>query len=115
MIDTKAVALFKEIEEKTASRKLAWEPTAMEGIFVVPIKGKFVLKAYSYTETEAGAGRIGPPSFTLFDGDEIVVDINYRVGGVSTEQLNGLYALVRRQALKTDEKIDDVLSELKKL
>jgi hypothetical protein len=32
--------------------------------------------------------------------------------GVTPDQINKLYAIVKRQALRVDEKIDDVLGEI---
>lgn len=114
MEDSKALDLFREIQEKTQSRKLNWQPTALENVFLVPIKGEYVLKAFSFTDNEGGEEH-GPPSFTLFERDEIILDITVNINGVEAPALTNLFRLVKRQALKTDEKLDNILSELKKL
>jgi len=42
-------------------------------------------------------------------------EVYYRIEGAATEEVRKLYTLVERQALRTDEKLDDVLSELRRL
>jgi hypothetical protein len=116
MEDVKALTLFREIRDKTMSRKLAWEPTAIEGVFVVPLKGKYLLKAFEFTDYAGSPTRgTGPPSFTLFEGDDLIVDTNFRIEGIGERDLKDLYMNVKRQALRTDQKIDDAISELKSL
>jgi hypothetical protein len=115
MKDTRVIELLAQIFAKTQSGKLAWEPTAQEGIFVVPLKGKYTLKAFPSTDYLSTPEGSGPPSFTLYEGNEMLLDATYKIEGVPEQGLRELYEMVRRRALRVDKKLDDILSDLKNL
>jgi hypothetical protein len=57
----------------------------------------------------------GPPVITLQDdGRNTLVEINSGIDGVRVEDLRTLLVFARRIAFNADEKIDELLGELKK-
>ncbi len=114
MEDSKVLSLLREAIEKTNAKKLPWAETAQEDVFVVPMKGKYTLKAYGFTRLVEDE-KVGPPSITLYEGDKILIDVSTDLPGVREEELRGLYDTIRRQALRLDEKIDDAIDFLKNL
>jgi hypothetical protein len=115
MIDPKAVALFREVFAKTNAKKLVWQTTADKSVFVVPMGGQFALKAYSYTTSDAEGKTEGSPSITLYDGDNIVLDITEEIDSITAVELESLYQKIYRQATHADEKIDLVIDKLRQL
>jgi hypothetical protein len=115
MEDSKALSLLRETITKTNARKLPWAETAQEDVFVVPMKGKYTLRAYGFTIYDGEGQKTGPPSLTLYEGDKMVIDINADVPDVAERELRELYETVRRQALRLDEKLDDAIDFLKNL
>jgi hypothetical protein len=114
MDDPKALALFQEILKKTLAKKLPWQPTSEEDKFVASMLGKYTLTLVPYTSIGNWGEHEGPPVVTLGDGNNTIVEINSDVNGVSPEELRTLLVFARRVALKADEKIDELLDELKK-
>jgi len=116
MDDPKALALFNEILRNTLARKIAWQPTADEDIFLASMLGKFTLKLVGYTSLSNWGEHEGPPVLTLEDDrNNTLVEINRDIAGVSVEDLQTLLVFARRTAFNADEKIDELLGELKKV
>src|SRR2546423_1624241 len=108
MEDQKAVALFQEILEKTRSGRIKWEPTADEDSFVASVGGKFTI-LIAQTPEEG-------PALVLKDADDrVLMTVRYDTNGVDFSELRDLRDMVRRRALRVDEKVDEVLTELGKL
>jgi hypothetical protein len=116
MHDPKALRLFTEIIAKTAQGRLPWESTADEYVFIATVTDKyvFIIRPYEYLDPHSGEPR-GYPSIIFKDPDRELMAINSSVEGVSGRDLEILYEAVKRQALKIDEKIDDVLSQIENL
>ncbi|MGB0108628.1 MAG: hypothetical protein WBP52_09005 [Terriglobales bacterium] len=115
MDDPKARALFQEILKKTLAKKLPWQPTSEEDKFVASMLGKYTLTLIPYTSLGNWGEREGLPVVTLDDDRKnTIVEINSDVNGVSPEELRTLLVFARRVALNADEKIDELLGELKK-
>ncbi|GEM_PF-5458812 len=115
MDDPKALALFQEILKKTLATKLAWQPTAVEDKFVAPMLGKYTLTLVPYTSVSSWGEHEGPPIVTLEDDKKnTIVEIHNGITGVTAEDLQTLLVFARRIAFNADEKIDELLQELKK-
>jgi hypothetical protein len=115
MDDPKAVALFQEILKKTTAKKLPWQPTAEEDRFVAPLMGKYTLTLTPYTSRSNWGEPEGPPTVALTDsGNNNLVEIHSGIEGVTAQDLNALLVFARRIAFNADEKIDELLEELKK-
>jgi hypothetical protein len=115
MDDPKALALFQEILKKTLAKKLAWQPTSEEDKFVASMLGKYTLTLVPYTSIGDWGEHEGPPVVTLDDDRKnTIVEINAGISGVGAEELQTLLVFARRIALNADEKIDELLDELKK-
>jgi|SRR5947208_2978593 len=114
MRDPKAVALFYEILGKTEAKKVAWQPTGAVGQFTTPISGKFILTLFPYTNYDDQAEPEGPPCLVLKDENgNVIADMNFRVEGIDREDLATLAILAKRIALSADDKLDELLTELK--
>jgi hypothetical protein len=115
MDDPKALALFQEVLKKTIAKKLAWQPTADEEMFVATMLGKYTLTLSSYTSLGNWGEHEGPPVISLQDdvGNKLV-EISSDIVGVRVEDLRTLLVFARRIAFNADEKIDELLGELKK-
>jgi hypothetical protein len=103
MATDKEIKLVEQLLDKTKKRVLSWEPTAEEDEFVSTLGGNI-----SFTVREGGVR-----SFLIMrdDRDRVLLTVStYEVNDVSQ-----LYAEARRQALKVDESLDDILKQLAKL
>src|SRR5438876_7244220 len=110
MEDAKAAALFREVSEKTRARRIKWEPTASEDTFVASIGGKFTLLIRSYEYVDADEDRIGYPALILKDAeDRELLRVTAGMLERGPQELQNLYDLVLRQALRVEEKVDDLL------
>jgi hypothetical protein len=115
MDDPKAVALFQEILKKTTAKKLPWQPTAEEDVFVAPMLGKYTLTLMPYTSRSNWGEPEGAPTITLTDAaNNNLVEIHSGIQGVTVQDLNTLLVFARRTAFNADEKIDELLLELQK-
>src|SRR2546422_7471938 len=100
MATDKEIKLVEQLLDKTRKRILSWEPTAEEDEFFSTLGGNV--------------------SFTVRQGDTRVFLImrNERdrmllsVDSFDVDEVSKLYAEARRQALKVDESLDDVLDQL---
>jgi hypothetical protein len=117
-IDNRGAILVKEVAEKTAARKLKWQPTAREGVYVTSLGGKYAVRLFPYETLNATGATIGTRSLTLYEANEMLLDVTQKTNGVTLEQLDELYAAVERQIHRVDEKnesIQEALSLLKDL
>src|ERR1017187_4493911 len=117
MADGRVREMFDELVAKTNSRSLKWDAAATEGEFVAAMGGKYVIKLLPYTWVDPETGEPhGNPSLTIEDDKGIsLMDINSGPSGVTGQELNGFAGSVRRIVYRLDEKIDDLLTQLKKL
>lgn len=105
MATEKEIRLVEQLLDKTRKRILSWEPTAREDEFVSTLGGNV-----SFTVSSGG----------MFAGDLLIMRderdrVLLSVNGNDANQLSDLYLEARRQALKVDESLDDVLDQLAKL
>ena len=113
MQDPKALELFQEILKKTEAGRLAWDTTANEDEFVAIMLGKTTLTLKPYSDRLGG--RYESPSITLQDEKQnVIVHIHSNIDGITDDALQQLQVLVRRSVLHTDEKMDEILEELKR-
>jgi hypothetical protein len=115
MKDDKALELFQKILEKSRDYAIQWEPTAEADYFIAAIAPEIQLKIYPYTAFDDD-GPQGPVSITLNDGKGVLlVDMTYKVDGISTAELEELSYLAKRAALKLDKKMDAAIKKLNEL
>lgn len=115
MRDPKALALFQEMFRKTEAEKLPWQPTAERDKFVASMLGKYTLTIIPYTSLSIYGEPEGPPSVMVTDDkNNVIVEIDHTIEGVSADELQALLVFARRAALNAGEKIDELLKELQK-
>jgi len=103
MATVKEIRLVEQLLDKTRKRILSWEPTAREDEFVSTLGGNV-----SFTV------RWGEMSDVLIMRDErdrVLLNVESQ----EIKDVSQLYVEARRQALKVDESLDDVLEQLTKL
>jgi hypothetical protein len=113
--ENKSLIFLVQVSEATLAGKLKWQETADEGSFLAAMGGKYTVKMFPY---EDDFRVIRDPSLTLYEGNDILLDITKKSLGVSLEHLNNLYEVVARQVYRVDEKnksIDDAIDLLKNL
>jgi hypothetical protein len=116
MKDDKALELFQKILAKSRDHAIKWEATAEAGSYIASLSPELQLKAWPYTTYDENEGPTGPPSVTLNDGrGKQLLDITYKIDGVSPEELEEIAYLARRTALNLDDKMDDAIKKLDKL
>jgi hypothetical protein len=117
MPDEKALRLFREIQTKTREARIPWEVTADEYVFVAAVKGKYVFEFRPYTFVDQLDGEPhGYPSIAFKDAErELMVLSNRTLSGVPGPEIEELYQLAKRQALRVDEKIDEALDDIGEL
>ena len=100
MATEKEIKLVAQLLEKTKKRSITWEPTAKDDEFVSTLSGNVSFTVGSWRETDL---------LTMRDDlGRVLVTID----SDSTVQVSELYAEARRQALKVDESLDNVLDQL---
>jgi hypothetical protein len=77
--------------------------------------GKYTLRLLEYTSRDRWGEFIGPPSVLVQDENgNVIVEINNTVEQVEAADLNALFRFAKRIALRTDDKLDELLAGLKK-
>src|SRR6267142_6749325 len=110
MEDTKAKEFFEGVLSKTRAGRIRWQPTAEESEYIAAIGGQFTL---SVSEADDPY-----PSYALVLKDQegrVLTRTATGDAGINSVGVRELYETARRQALRVDDKIDQVLGELSKL
>jgi hypothetical protein len=126
MADEKIVEFVQGVLAKTRAGKIPWEPTAQESKFIAAIGGEFTFSISSWTDMDrafaealAFTGSPGSqPKYVLVLRDEIgteLAKVTERDEGIHRDDLQELYEIARRQAVRASERIDDVLEVLNEL
>ena len=115
MQDPKAVQFFEELLSKTKEGRIRWEPTATGQEFLAAIAGKFTLSIAEFYQEDSWGKNELKYALLLKDSDARILTRVTDENGVGLEDLRELYERARRQALRVDEKIDNLLGELSKL
>jgi hypothetical protein len=116
MADNRVREMFDEIVATTHARSLKWEAAASEGEFVATMAGKYVIKLFPYTYVREDGEPMGGPSITIDDDKGVrIMDIDEGPAGIQPIELRRFATRVNRIVNRLDEKIDDLLSQLKKL
>jgi len=116
MKDDKAVELFQKILAKSRDRAIKWEATAQEGIYIASLAPELQLKVWPYTTIDEDGDPSGPPSVDLRDGKgKLLVEMSYRIEGISHEQLGEISHIAKRIALSLDDKMDAAIKKLDEL
>jgi hypothetical protein len=116
-MDNRGLILLQEVAEKTAGRKLKWQESAQEGIFLTTLGGKYTVRSFPFEKMVDGE-RIGGPSLTLYEGSDMLLDVTASSPGVDLDQLKTLYHVIERQVRRIDEKeqsVQNAISLLKNL
>ncbi|SRR5712692_9326475 len=114
MEDTKAIEFFQGVLSKTRAGRIRWQPTAEESAYIAALGGQFTLSISQYdVQYEFPHERY---ALALKDQDgRVLTTITNTDDGVDPQDIRELYETARRQALRVDDKIDQVLGELSKL
>ena len=108
MENTKAQEFFVGVLSKTRAGRIRWEPTAEDETYIAAIGGRFTLSVWRYDRWKHG--------IALKDQDgRVLTTITSGEEGINENEIRELYERARRQALRVDDKIDQVLVELSKL
>jgi len=114
MADEKIVKLFEGVLSKTRAGKIAWHATAEESTFMAAIGGQFALSVSGWASPWVPGGekyalvledKAGGELARIIDSDE----------GIRFDDLREMFETARRKALRTDDKIGDVLEVLSRL
>jgi hypothetical protein len=112
MVDPeKAKALVAELQQKTESKKIQWEPTANQDEFVATFRGKVTFTIYKY-EDPNGDGYSYRLTMRDSEGREML-SFTGRAGWADNLELSRLYEEAHDSALKVDETIDSILDNLR--
>jgi hypothetical protein len=114
MVDEQILKLIEGVLSKTRARKIAWHPTAEESTYMAAIGGEFTLSVSAWASAFVPDGqryalvledKAGGQLARITDSDE----------GIRVDDLREMFETARRKALRTDEKIGDVLEVLSRL
>ena len=95
--------LLNAILEKTKAGKLKWEETADEDVFIASVGGDTTLKVSKEPGLLVKLSLLSEQGKTVWE----VTDLSY--------ELDELFRLARRVALKVDEKVEALLETLQRL
>ena len=112
MVDIRAGSLLVPIKQATELGNLGWEEDPTGG-FAVTL-GENTINIYEMNDIFAGGNR-RRESHTLRilnEGRKVVEFIKYNETNSSFSEIRSLYALVRRQVLKADVVLGDILHRL---
>jgi hypothetical protein len=116
MADEKVVSLYQEVKSKTEQGRIPWEPTADEYVFIANVKGKYVFEFRPYESLDEDTGEPqGSPSILFKDAERDLLLITSAEANVTWPEMYELYQRAKRQALRVNEKIDDVLGDIRNL
>jgi len=116
MQDEKALALLDEILAKTTAGRVPWEPSVSGDTLLAAIKGKYSLILKPYTGIDSYGNEVGLPSLVMKDAsDREILTVTSDLDGVNMDALTELYETARRQALRVDQQVEDLISDLKAL
>jgi hypothetical protein len=116
MEDTKAIEFFQGVLSKTRAGRIRWQPTAEDTTFIAALGGQFTLSVWEYENRDADIFPFTRYALTVKDRDcRVLTTLTSSESGIVEDDVRELYETVRRQALKVDDKIDQVLVELSKL
>jgi hypothetical protein len=112
MRDPKALSLFAEVLKKTEAGKIPWQPTAEDGHFIASMMGKYTLDLRPH----ATQYDWNTPPAVAFNDDKgnTLIEMTDAVDGITADELKTLAVFARRIALQADQRIDELLAELKK-
>jgi hypothetical protein len=114
MEDTKVKEFFEGVLLKTRAGRIRWQPTADESEYIAVIGGQFTLSV-AQCEIPFPVPHTGHAlSLKDQDGRELI-RVTGHDEGVDYGEIGELYETARRQALRADDKIEQVLGELSKL
>lgn len=114
--DPKALLFFQELDAKTETGKIPWEPTREESSFAAKIGGNYSVLVLKVTVTNSWGEDSVKYEIVLKDKDgKELIRVDDEVEGVHWSELQHLHELARRRALRVDEKIDNFLGELDRL
>lgn len=115
MQDPKALQLFREVLAKTKAGRVRWEPTANETEFFSVLPSGSTLLVSMSRERNSYGDYVGDEfALVLRNGEQDLLRVASNVEGVGLG-LSELYEFARRQALRVDATVDQVLGDLAKL
>ena len=113
MKDDKAVELFQKILAKSRDRAIKWEATAEDGTYIAALAPELHLKVWPYTTIDEDGVPTGPPSVDLRDAKgKLLVEMAYRIEGISQEELEEISYMAKKIALNLDDKMDAAIKKL---
>ena len=115
MEDPKALKFFQEVSTKTKEGRIQWEPTANESTFVSAVGGEFTLDISMSLERDSWGNEEEKVALALRDRERELLRVTEEVEGVKSFELRKLFEAAKRQALRVDEKLDRILTELTRL
>src|SRR5712692_10105916 len=114
MDNTKAIDFFQGVLSKTRAGRIRWQPTAEDEEYIAAIGGQFTLSISQFVEPYLTPHTRCALDLKDQDG-RLLTRVTTGDLGIDQTDLLELYEAARRQALKVDDKIDQLLGELSKL
>jgi hypothetical protein len=117
-IENRGTTFFNEVAEKTTAKKLKWKEQTEEDVFLTSLGGKYIVRSFPFATYNEDQMPVGEGSLTLYEGNEILLDVTPETPGVTGKKLKELHETIRRQVYRIEEKeksLQDALSLLKNL
>ena len=123
MEDSKEKKFFEGVLSKTRGGRIRWQPTAEGSEYIAAIGGQFTLSVLQDDRYPRSAFSVSQyvdpyPTYALVLKDQegrVLTRTATGYAGINEAEIRELYETARRQALRIDDKIDQVLGELSKL
>jgi hypothetical protein len=114
MVDEQIFKLFQGVLNKTRAGKIPWQPTAEESTFMAAIGGQFTLSVSAWASPFVSGGQRYALVLEDKAGGELA-RITETDEDIRPDDLREMFETARRKALRTGEKIGDVLEVLSRL
>jgi len=116
-MDAKDRELLAELANKMEHRKISWHPTAQADVFTVALAERFTFTV-SENDESVFTFRLrdadGTEVLTVREQGHVVISSN-GPGIADDFTVQDFFEAAKRTALKTDEKVADLMARLKKL
>lgn len=104
MLNEKYGEILDSLLERTKNREMEWQSTSREGEYIIYLQG------YSISLIQVF---VGYEMVLRSENGKVIDDFTIRFGDPYWEKAQEIFSTARRQALKIDEAVEEVIKQLR--